>query len=220
MTDAPITPEAATARLSELQGDAGFREKLLSGDAEARRTFDGLMSAKHGVASKGGTSSTPSALTASGDLGLPALTPQEASAKLTELRSDRSWAERWLAGDHIARKEYNELMAAASGDRFANAMAGASSPDFEVTGPGPGQLSTSHLKMWIDDARSIGVPDEALEELNSGDPIDAGTKQEAEVKRNDLMTDPDFVKRYLAGGVEERRTMALLNIIKLAPVAA
>lgn len=56
--------------------------------------------------------------------------------------------------------------------------------------------------------------------MHEGRPISAEIKREAATTLKDLMSNPDFTKRYLAGGNEERRQMYLLNIIKLAPVAA
>jgi hypothetical protein len=93
-----VTKDEATTRLAKLSHDAGFRERLFAGDAEARGEWTELQRIAAGHAP------TPTGTSKSA-----------AQARLDSLLADPSWRTRRLTGDVQAEAEFNELAAILAG---------------------------------------------------------------------------------------------------------
>jgi hypothetical protein len=92
--NAITTPEAATARLAELQRDGGFRDRLFRNEANAKQEWADLVRTAAGHAP---TSTVGSAQT-------------QAKARMAALMNDNEWQKRCLAGDIEAKREYEGLI--------------------------------------------------------------------------------------------------------------
>ena len=93
--DVPTTPEAATARIAELNSDKGWVEKFLAGDLAIRRENDRLLT----IAAGGSPQAEPQAVT----------TPAQAKNRLDELNTDAVWRRKFLDGDLATKKEFDRL---------------------------------------------------------------------------------------------------------------
>jgi hypothetical protein len=88
-----VNQEQAAARLAALQRDAVFRERMFSGDADARSEWSSLIHIAAGQASPTGT-------------------PQvQAQKRIQALTNDPAWRTRYLGGDPSARDEMRALTA-------------------------------------------------------------------------------------------------------------
>ena len=141
--------------------------------------------------------------------GGPAPTPDQAVAKLAELRGNKTWTDKFLAGNGPELTEYRNLseIAIKSGDKIDKAISG-------TLEAGPFQDS-NHLQNIGTAAmlREAGMDNDVIRQVLSGGPV---TQQEfdaaAKIKAN-LMKTPAFVKQYLAGEADAIQRMTLLQII-------
>jgi hypothetical protein len=65
----------------------------------------------------------------------------------------------------------------------------------------------------LDTYRKFGVGEDVIKQVAERHPVSEGEYRLAQYKSASLKNDPAFVRRYLDGGVEERRTMMTLSII-------
>jgi hypothetical protein len=61
--------------------------------------------------------------------------------------------------------------------------------------------------------RAMGVPEDVLAQQRAGTPVSRQEYELAMHRKNALMQDRDWVKRYFDGGVNEKREFATLHII-------
>jgi hypothetical protein len=69
------------------------------------------------------------------------------------------------------------------------------------------------LERQLDTYRRFGVGEDVIAQVAARQPVSEAEYQLALHKSAALKSDPAFVKRYLDGGVEERKTMMTLSII-------
>jgi hypothetical protein len=141
--------------------------------------------------------------------GGPAPTPDQAVSKLAELCGDKSWTDKFLAGNGPELAEYRALseIAIKSGDKIDKAIAG-------VLDAGPLQDS-SHLQNIGAAAmlREAGMDNDVIRQVLAGEPVTQKEFDAAAKIKSNLMKTPDFVKRYLAGEADAIQRMTLLQII-------
>jgi hypothetical protein len=65
----------------------------------------------------------------------------------------------------------------------------------------------------LDTYRKFGVSEDVIKQVAERQPVSEAEYRLAQHKSAALKQDPAFVRRYLDGGVEERRTMMTLSII-------
>jgi hypothetical protein len=152
------------------------------------------------------------------DIGPGATTPPappanaaEARTRLDALIADRDRGARLLSGDHEVNREYRELRAKADApnpaDEIGAAIAG-------VEQPGPfqdsGHVQRMHTAAML---KENGISDGAIRQALDPDyevlPEAHGVV--ASLKA-DAMADPEWRKRFLAGGRKELREYQLMNI--------
>ncbi|WP_157839473.1 hypothetical protein [Bradyrhizobium diazoefficiens] len=138
----------------------------------------------------------------------PALpsTPAEAATRLDQLKADPKWTASFLSGSPTQLQEFRDLHETiAKGDHVDMAMSGLM----------PEQPSSGHREMAGTAAmlRELGIDDRIIKETLTGHMVTKPEYEATERWKKDAMSNPDFVSRYLKGGIEESRKMALANII-------
>jgi hypothetical protein len=174
-----------------------------------------------------------------------AMTPDQAGAKLAEMKtsydasqrptavdpqtqldnftSDPRIAEKLLAGDADVNRRFHELTAAVGNsdgtDRLAEMIVGHPVSRPEMEGVAEGELPTYAKLAAIDLLRGLGLSDGAVAEAFSGNdarsgrPFDTATVAQCRALKARLEGDPEWVKRLLSGGFEERRQLTLMSVI-------
>jgi len=117
----PLAPDAAQAKIAELNQNPEWREKFVAGDAAAVRQSEDLHRAAY-----------PEQANASAPT--PTIKPDEAKAKIKERFADPEWTKRFLSGDAAARQESEDLHKAAYPEASDDPEAGADMADLM---PGP-----------------------------------------------------------------------------------
>jgi hypothetical protein len=148
------------------------------------------------------------------DLGASA-TPQQAAAQQLDARMGSvEWRTKVLSGDGPATAEMQALIAAKheGADQLDQIIAGtAVVPQIETTAGGAlsiaKQMSTA---VWL---RELGIEPGAVRQLLGNEEVGIEEFAAAKAMKADLLSNPDFVRRYLAGSREEIRKMTLLGII-------
>lgn len=151
---------------------------------------------------------------------LAAMSPQQASERLSQLAADESWRTAYLSGSGPHRKDFDLLMQrAAVDDRIDNIVANAGTnvpgapggASANVGGVSPQDVRTA--AGWLHDA---GVSDGAIAELLRSEAVsDENYRNLVEpwVKEN-MVGNADWVKRLMAGGATERKQLLAWGIIK------
>ncbi|MFO1099737.1 MAG: hypothetical protein U1E81_16090 [Xanthobacteraceae bacterium] len=191
---APATPEAAQSALESLQGNAEWSEKFLSGDPAAAAKFHELsrIIVGAGPAAKEPTSAAPK-------------TADEARSTLAALQNDSTWAARFLRGEAKEREQFAAL------NYFAVNGVPPAGPNISVLG----MSSPRHILSAADALAQLGFPMRAISEAVGGIPDLA---PEHIAKANELHRqvtgDPEWRKRYLAGGYAERQLMTAISVVR------
>jgi hypothetical protein len=139
---------------------------------------------------------------------IPALSAQQAAARLDELSRDEKWTERLLNGGVREQKELSALTEKKTAPAdlkletvFAHGVDAA--PIFETTSGD--ELSTWKLGKVVADLRDDGLADDHIRELFAGEPISKELHDAARRLQQERFTDPEYVERYLKGGAVEKR---------------
>jgi hypothetical protein len=144
-------------------------------------------------------------------------TPNEARARLNALSSDKEWGAKFVSGDADAHQEFKGLTelsarADAETDRIDAVLDGkAAVPMFETTTDG--ELPTRHLVSAVDGLRELGISDGAVRQALEGDKVTRAEHEMAKHHREAMHSNPDWVKKFLAGEHGARRESLLLSII-------
>ncbi|EIG56080.1 hypothetical protein [Bradyrhizobium sp. WSM1253] len=146
----------------------------------------------------------------------PAPTPDEAVAKLADLRSNKDWTDNFLKGNGPQVAEFRSLseIAIKSGDRIEKAIAGVldDSPVQES-----GHIQNIGAAAWL---REAGVETGVIRQVLTGDEVTPQEHAAATATKARLLKDQDFTKRYMASDGEAVRQMTLLNVIVSSKVKA
>jgi hypothetical protein len=141
----------------------------------------------------------------------------EAQIKLDTLIADPAWTDRFMNGDHIAKREFEALSGAADGastaeDVVASVMGG-KAPEF-------GNSEQRQMAVAVDSFREIGIRDGVTTEFLSGKQVTPDEYQAVASWKKEHMGDAAFVKRFLDGGVKERQLMTIANMVLVNGVKA
>lgn len=139
----------------------------------------------------------------------PPSTPAEAATRLDQLRADPKWTSALLAGGPEHAKVFHELHdLVAKGDGVDQAMSPVLPDGIIQDGKQVEMRGTASM------LREMGIRDEITRDVLAG--THAVTRAEYDMTvawKRDRMADPEWTKRLLAGGAEERRKLTLANII-------
>lgn len=146
----------------------------------------------------------------------PPTTPAEASNRLNQAQADKNWTQSFLGGNPARVKEFNEWHElAAKGDSTDLAMAGLYQPG--------GMNSRDHIQNMGTAAmlQEAGIRPQIIRDvLTDKHTVTQAEYDATKLWKEDRMTDPEFVKRYLAGDSEAKRKMLLADIILTGDVRA
>ncbi|MET4319306.1 hypothetical protein [Bradyrhizobium sp. RT5a] len=139
----------------------------------------------------------------------PTPTPDEAAAKLSELRGNQDWTTKFLAGNGPELAEFRKLseLAVNGSDKITKAMAG-------VLDAAPVQES-GHMQMIgvAQHLREIGIRDDVIRQTLTGQEVTQAEHDAVARLKADRMRDHAWTKEFLAGNGEHKRDMMLMNIV-------
>jgi hypothetical protein len=136
------------------------------------------------------------------------LTPEQAQARLTQLKSDpdqASWREKFAKGDIAARDEFaklHEAMYRPNGDK----------PPAETA------HEAAQREQFIDGLRVYDVPQEVLQMVRDNTPVSAEERQLAEQRLHQWKSDKAWLTRWFSGDRQTAREFKILNVILGRPV--
>jgi hypothetical protein len=84
-----------------------------------------------------------------------------------------------------------------------------------LVGPPPQE---THDPIEIEHARSLGIKDEIIAQLENRMPIPQSEFDAVKRWREGHLKDPVWLRRWLDGGYEERQQMTIANIVLLCPI--
>jgi hypothetical protein len=150
-----------------------------------------------------------------------ALTPAQATERLAELQKNPEWRAKVTSAVDGAdeKRELAQLLQTKTGDggqgdQIDRIISGTAELPLVDTHTGK-HLTVRNQMSVVDDLKAIGVSDGSIRSLLEGEAVDEPTWRAVEELRSQFLGDPEFVKRYLAGGREERKKMALIGIIRV-----
>jgi hypothetical protein len=138
-------------------------------------------------------------------------TAGDARRRLDVLNKDAAWGARLISGDVAARTEFRELLE----------KIGAGDPAIGAAPPAGGQFDFSSedqpsrqvLSGTVQMLREAGVSDGAISQALKGTPESPEAIAATKVLKAQRMSDPEWTKRFLAGGATEKREWMLMSII-------
>jgi hypothetical protein len=147
----------------------------------------------------------------------PPPTPQEAAARIEELKANPEWRDRFLAGNGPQVTEFQNLTTIAHSDRQANQieMAVAGQLYNGLAGQPAGHMEDVATAAMLRDA---GLGDDEIRQAVRGDPVTQAEYDTARREKDALMRDRDFAAKYLAKNGPEFAKMSRLNLILCSPI--
>jgi hypothetical protein len=142
--------------------------------------------------------------------------PAEAASRLSELKADTAWRDRYLAGGVTEKREITalqEMLNKSDNPDVDRAMAG-------VLDDGPFQRS-SHMQMIgiAGMLRELGIRDEVIRETLIGKEVTKAEHDAVARLKADRMRDHAWVREFLAGNGQHKRDMTLMNIVLTSPIS-
>jgi hypothetical protein len=139
-----------------------------------------------------------------------------AKLELEALTANALWRDKYFSGDAEARRQFTALtsrIADGTGET-ADALAGAPLPP-------PGTIETTTGKEMsrrtradaVAGLRELGMNDATILQAIDGAEVGAHELAAARMQKSMRLSDAEWVKRYMAGGLAEKREMGLLNLI-------
>ena len=135
--------------------------------------------------------------------------------------ADKAFTEKYRAGDVAANQIMRTLnlaiSAAPTGDKLGAVLAGTATPGgFEnVTGS---ELGTSDLMSAVDGLRKQGHSDQIIRAIIEGAPVTAERHREAELARERLLRDREWLQNYREGSSDHRQQLNNINAVLAAPI--
>jgi hypothetical protein len=150
---------------------------------------------------------------------LNALSPVQASERLSQLGADESWRTAYLSGSVPHRKEADLLLQrAAMDERIDDIVLSAGADGAKLPTPGGANVhglsanDVATAATWLHDA---GLSDGSIGELLRGQAIPEEDYRKLEPQvREKFFGDREWVRRLMEGGAAERRQLLAWNIIK------
>ena len=137
-------------------------------------------------------------------------TVDAATVRLTELQASAEWRDKVLAGDPAATREFKAItQRIAQGDD--ESLPGVAEDGQTILREG--QISRSDAVDAIAHLREMGLSDEVIAEAFAGSLNSAEVVQRTHALYKQRMSDQEWAKRLLAGGMAERRELALMSVI-------
>lgn len=194
------------------------------------RTYRGLaraVAASGRIRSGGRGMSIPSqAATAAEELNVapaPPATVADVWAERARLVTDPEWKAAFEKGDPAKRTEMNRVMSSGARWGFGETVNPA---DFcpqiaeQVAAQRADQVAVLR-EQAIDDMRTrAAIPEDVAKMVREGKPVAAHEKRWAAEERDRLFADGEWVKRWRAGDRAAQSELALLQIVRAAPVKA
>jgi hypothetical protein len=147
-----------------------------------------------------------------------ALTQQQAAARLAELRETPEWGAKVLAQDAGALSEFHALSKLVSQSDPIDIIMSGEAAGLPNTGFN-GQPSLSATAKEIPALRSGGMHDDIIRELLEGKVSTPELLEAANALKATCHSNPEWVKRYLAGNYEAiRESRAISKALALAPI--
>jgi hypothetical protein len=166
---------------------------------------------------------------ASTDLAVPGAAPpapmtvSDVWAERSRLLSDDEYRAKFLAGDAKARVKMNEVMAGATRWGFGETVNIADFPPAvaqQISEQRQQQIAVLREQIVDDIKLRAAIPEPVAKMVREGQPVTAAEKREASAERDRLFADAEWVKRYRNGDTEAQSRLALLQIIRAAPLKA
>ena len=151
----------------------------------------------------------------------PNTTANAAFARRAAIMGDKALTEKYRAGDVALNQEMRTLnmaiAAAPTGDKLGAVLAGTATPGgFEtVTGS---ELGTSDLMSAVDGLRKQGHSDQIIRAIVEGTPVTAERHREAELIRERLLRDREWLRNYREGSSDHRQQLNNINAVLAAPI--
>jgi hypothetical protein len=137
---------------------------------------------------------------------------KEADAQLESMKNDKAFRERLLRGDVAATQEWNAAhVVKAKGDEFSQVLDGTvEAPFFEtVTG---GRLPIRQQIEQVEEFRKLGISDASIRQAFEGAPVSAAEYAAAKLRHDELLSNKEWVARWMSGDVAAKREMTLAQI--------
>lgn len=208
----PATPLEASTQLAALCADSKWNARLLAGEADAKNQFNTLSATAHGTTTDAVLNARPSRSDVDGtnrdnaaaDLIAATkavveaaktgagMTAANAQKRLDAMTTDAKFAERLLANDPAALKEFHEVSAiAVSGDREAQQVADA----------------VVHMERLGITERGSEHEKDIIGLVSGSRTITAEFRRAVEIKHAAMMRDRDFTTKLLSGDPEAGRKL-------------
>jgi hypothetical protein len=137
-----------------------------------------------------------------------------AQRRIEELKADKAFGARVLAGEKSARAELqglHELVRADPNSTAALAMAGLQ-PDGHIEVDNNGASLRDQISA-VPDMRAAGLSEEVIAQVLSDAPVSRSEYEKAKALRARLRSDQDFTSRVLAKEFEATRISKLISVI-------
>jgi hypothetical protein len=138
----------------------------------------------------------------------------DAQRRIEELKADKAFGARVLAGEKSARAELqglHELVRADPNATAALALAGIV-PDGHIEVDNNGASLRDAISA-VPDLRAAGLSEEVIHQVLTDQPVSRAEYEAAKALRAKLRTDPDFTSRVLAKEYEAVRAHKLISVI-------
>ena len=151
-------------------------------------------------------------------------TPAEARAALDERIANAAWSDRFMNGHVETKREFESLteMVASAHSRLDMILDGTAEAQFmEVTSNDPDigpALSTDKMSQLVAQFRESGFSDATIRQAFGQVSVTPEEHRTVSALKDQKMANADFQKRYLAGDLEARREMDLMNIVLNSPI--
>jgi hypothetical protein len=151
----------------------------------------------------------------------PLTTADAARARRAAIIADPALGEKFRKGDIALAQEMRTLnMAIAeapTGDKLGAILAGTATPGgFETTTDS--ELGTSDLMSAVDGLRKQGHSDKIIRAIVEGEPVTAERHREAELARERLLRDREWLRNYREGSSDHRQQLNNINAVLAAPI--
>ena len=106
---------------------------------------------------------------------------------------------------------------APTGDKLGAVLAGTATPGGFETTTGS-ELGTSDLMSAVDGLRKQGHSDQIIREIIEGAPVTVERHREAELIRERLLRDREWLRNYREGSSDHRQQLNNINAVLAAPI--
>jgi hypothetical protein len=144
------------------------------------------------------------------DTAAPPTTATEARTRLDARKADPEWGKLYMDGNTAARREFKDLTT-----MIANGPIGDAGTDAVMSGKLPPGASSEQREAAFTAGmlRDLGFPPKAIRETISGKVPTPEDVERARLWKTQVMNNPDYTKRLLAGDGDARREMMAANIV-------